>query len=747
MPLDLIAAMAFGLESVVAGELRELGYKSKILQNGRVLFRADELALCRGNLWLRTADRVLLRMGVFPATDFGQLFDGVAALPWEEWLPADAAFPVQGRSVKSQLSSVPACQKIAKKAIVERLRRAHRVQTLPESGPLFSVEVAIVDDQATLTIDTTGPGLNKRGYRKLVGEAQLKETLAAAMILLSGWQTEQPLVDPFCGTGTIPIEAAMLACRLAPGMHRTFAAQSWPSLPARLWQQARQECEDLARPDTRLDITGSDLSAEPLSLARYHAREASVSRHVTFLESDFRDLQHTDRYGHIVTNPPYGQRLGQRHEVEALYRSMPDVLGTLPTWSHGILTSYPRFEKLLGRRADRRRKLYNGQIECFYYQFDGPRPDAPQQLGAFAPPAKQAMPEQRPTALTRSPAEKAGPDQKLHEQCEQFAATLANRARHLRKWPAKRGIHAYRLYHRDVPEAPLVIDRYGDAFVVVEEPRPHERSPEQHSRWLSAMADTAASTLAVPREQLFLKPLGSRLPALHESSDPDRNVVLIEEANHRWRVNLADYSDTGLFLDHRALRALIAGLAPGKRVLDLFAYTGSLGIVAATAGAASVTSVELHAPHRRWIEANARLNNIDAQQLSIVADDALSFAAAHAPGDHYDLVIVNPPNASDRRNWSEPWTLERDSVPLLNYLSRLLPTGGNILFTTHHRRYQLKPELLPPSPSATSPVRPPPKTFHPNAPTAPGVWGGATALDRTPSNKNGRRCECHSAGR
>ncbi len=286
--LDLIATSTFGLEAVVARELQWLGYEAKIIQPGRVLFAGDESDICRTNLWLRSADRILLRLDTFQALDFGQLFDRTRALAWEAWLPVEAEFPVSGRSVKSQLSSVPACQKIVKKAIVERLKAAYGVEWFVETGPKFSVEVALLDNWAMLTIDTSGAGLHKRGYRPLTGKAPLKETLAAALILLSVWRPERPLVDPFCGSGTIPIEAALIGRNMAPGLGRPFAAEAWPRLPASLWEAARQQAREAARPDLpdpgyRVPrIIGTDVDEGVLGLARFHAEKAGVAADIHF---------------------------------------------------------------------------------------------------------------------------------------------------------------------------------------------------------------------------------------------------------------------------------------------------------------------------------------------------------------------------------------------------------------------------------------------------------------------------------
>src|SRR5208283_187668 len=254
-----------------------LGYEPKIIQPGRVLFTGDESDICRTNLWLRTADRVLVRLDFFEARDFGELFDRTRALPWEDWLPVEAEFPVSGRSVKSQLSSVPACQKIVKKAIVERLKAAYGIEWFVETGPKYSVEVALLNDQAMLTIDTSGPGLHKRGYRPLTGKAPLKETLAAALVLLSVWRPERPLIDPFCGSGTIPIEAALIGRNMAPGLGRTYSAEAWPRLPAVLWEAARQLAREAALPKLPLRIIGTDADEGVLGLARFHAEKAGVA--------------------------------------------------------------------------------------------------------------------------------------------------------------------------------------------------------------------------------------------------------------------------------------------------------------------------------------------------------------------------------------------------------------------------------------------------------------------------------------
>jgi len=372
--LELIATATFGLEAVVARELKQLGFEQQRVENGRVYFTADETAICKANLWLRSADRVLLRIAEFEARDFGSLFDQTTECPWEEWLTIDAEFPVRGKSVRSQLHSVPHCQSIVKKAIVERMKKAHNRDWFDETGPKFAVEVSVLNDIVTLTVDTTGPGLHKRGYRTLSGESPLKETLAAGMIQLSYWKPDRPLVDPFCGTGTIPIEAALIARNIAPGLARTFSAEAWPRIPKALWKQARTEAKDLQVHSAELSLIGTDIDNEVLSLARFHARAAGVEAEIHFQQQPFHDLSSRRKFGCAICNPPYGHRSGDQSEVEKLYTEMSTVFGRLDSWSIYVLTPHLEFEKLLGRKADRRRKLYNGRIACTYYQFHGPRP-------------------------------------------------------------------------------------------------------------------------------------------------------------------------------------------------------------------------------------------------------------------------------------------------------------------------------------------------------------------------------------
>ncbi|MEX2461869.1 MAG: class I SAM-dependent RNA methyltransferase [Paenibacillaceae bacterium] len=369
--IQLIATTPMGLEAVVAREIKELGYEDLQVENGRVTFWGDASAICRTNLWLRTADRILVKMGEFPAKTFEDLFEQTKALPWPDWIPGDAEFPVNGRSHKSQLSSVPACQAIVKKAIVEKMKQQYHTDWFAETGAKFVIEVSLLQDVATLTLDTSGYGLHKRGYRKLATEAPLKETMAAALVLLSRWNAERPLLDPFCGSGTIPIEAAMIAWNIAPGLRRTFAAEAWPTVPPELWHAAREEAFDLLRDDVPLNISGSDIDPAAIEVAHAAAKAAGLAKELRFSVAPVAQVRPEGDYGCIITNPPYGERLGDEQEVALALRQLGVLTKPLPTWSVFVLNPDTHLEHYMGRPANKKRKLFNGRIECAYYQYFG----------------------------------------------------------------------------------------------------------------------------------------------------------------------------------------------------------------------------------------------------------------------------------------------------------------------------------------------------------------------------------------
>lgn len=728
---DLIATAAFGLETLVRHELEALGYEARVATPGRIHFRGDEHAIREANLWLRCAERVLIRMGSGPATDFGQLFDLVNGIAWSDWIPADGAFPVRGRSHKSQLESVPACQKIVKKAVVEQLREGHSVVELPERSSEYAVEVVLAEDTATLYLDTTGVGLHKRGYRPLVGTAPIRETLASALITLARWRPEQPFWDPFCGTGTIAIEAAMIGRQIAPGQRRTFVCEAWPRVAGPEWQALRESAHARSKPSLPERILATDTDEQSLKLARRAAEAAGVAEDIHFQQRDFTDVSSKRDYGCLITNPPYGERIGEVEEIERLYASMPGVLRRMKTWSHYILTGRLDFETLVGQKATKRRKLFNGRIECTYFQYHGPRKPAEgnrQQAGSQAESADSAS---RPPAVRPLPAPKpqafGGLRPEAERQAREFAARLTKRARHLRKWPTKRGITCYRLYDRDIPEVPFAIDRYGEAVVVAEYERPHDRTPAEHADWLDHMMKTIAKTLEVPRGEVFLrKRERQRGDAQYDRLGEDSATRVVEEAGLRFRVNLSDYLDTGLFLDHRVTRGMVRDEAAGKRFLNLFAYTGSFSVYAAAGGAESTVTVDLSQNYLDWAAHNLRLNGFavgagSSQQAAgrlaqpaatagepagsrlpaagseahrLVRHDSWAYLDSLPDAPRFDLAVVDPPTFSNSKRLDNDWDISRDAVPLLKSLRRKMSDGGTVYFSTNYRRFKLDESAL-----------------------------------------------------
>ncbi|MBB6449144.1 putative N6-adenine-specific DNA methylase [Geomicrobium halophilum] len=362
-----IATATMGLESLVAKEIQALGYETTV-ENGKVTFEGEAEALCRTNLWLRTSDRVKLKITSFKATTFDELFEATKALPWEDFIPVYGEFPVVGRSVKSQLYSVPDCQKIVKKAVVERLKQTYNQSWFNEDGPLFKIEVALLKDEVTLTLDTTGDGLHKRGYRRLHSEAPLKETLAAAMIKLTNWRFDTPFLDPFCGSGTIPIEAAMMAKNIAPGLKRGFVSEQWPLVSEELWQQTREEARDLIK-DIKPAVYGCDRDPRMTKLSADNAALAGVDD-IEWKTKDVKDLNPLAEQGVLVCNPPYGTRLEDREKVKKMYKTLGLVSQKqFQGWSVYVLTANEQFEEFYGQKATKKRKLFNGNIKTDYYQF------------------------------------------------------------------------------------------------------------------------------------------------------------------------------------------------------------------------------------------------------------------------------------------------------------------------------------------------------------------------------------------
>ncbi len=378
MRLELIAVTPTGLESVVAQELEDLGIKDRMVENGRVTYRGNWQVLAQSNLWLRSADRILIKLAEFHARTFEELFVGVSKIPWTDWIPSGAQFPVSGRSFDSQLESVPACQKIVKKAIVEAVKKRDGGDWVDESSDItLAVEVSLFKNRATITLDSTGAGLHKRGYRTLTGEAPLKETMAHALVHLSGWTAEHPLIDPFCGSGTILIEAALKAWNVAPGLKREFLAEKWPIVPSDIWNDAREEAFELINDRKELRLVGYDINPEAIQLAEAAVKSAGIRGAIRFENKPAAKMRITGDNGFIITNPPYGERIGEQKDIDKALRELGAHLDRFDDWNLFVISNHKWLEHQIGRKADKLRKLFNGRIACHFFQFYALEPKTP----------------------------------------------------------------------------------------------------------------------------------------------------------------------------------------------------------------------------------------------------------------------------------------------------------------------------------------------------------------------------------
>lgn len=373
---EYIAPCHFGLEAVLKKEILSLGYEIVKVEDGKVTFKGDITAICRANIFLRTTERILLKVAEVKATTFDELFEATKALPWERYIPVDGKFWVtKATSVKSKLFSPSDIQSIMKKAIVERLKIKYKVSRFEETGMSFPIRVSFIKDVATIGIDTSGVSLHKRGYRQNTVKAPITETLAAALIMLTPWNKDRILVDPFCGSGTFPIEAAMIGANMAPGMNREFTAEQWQHLiPKQAWYQAITEANDVIRRDITMDIQGYDIDSSVVKMAMANAKLAEVDSYIHFQQRSVSELSHRKKYGFIITNPPYGERLEEKDAMPALYREIGQVFAALDSWSYYIITGYEDAQKYIGRKADKKRKIYNGMMKTYFYQYLGPKP-------------------------------------------------------------------------------------------------------------------------------------------------------------------------------------------------------------------------------------------------------------------------------------------------------------------------------------------------------------------------------------
>ena len=692
-PVRFFATTAKGMEALLSSELRAIGAATVEETRAGCAFEGPLELAYRVCLWSRVASRVLLPLASFPAPDPDALYAGARAIDWKDHLgPAStlAVDFVASTVGTSQITHTRFGAQRVKDAIVDRLRdETGERPSVDTHRPDLRINVHLRDDVAAVAIDLSGDSLHRRGYREPTVEAPLKENLAAAILLLAGWgeiaKTGAPLIDPLCGSGTLPIEAAFIAADRAPGMGRAhFGFLRWGGHDAALWQRLLDEAQarEVRDPKKLPRIAGYDMEARAVTAALANVERAGLRGRVHIDRQALSDCmplpseESLDPRGLFITNPPYGERLGEKEELAPLYQSIGDVLRQRFTgWRGAVFTGNLDLAKHVGLKAARRHVLYNGAIECRLLEFPISRAQVKQEEGP------------------RWRVELGRPS----EAAVMFKNRVEKNLRHLRKWSRREGVSCFRVYDADLPEYAVAVDLYEDAAHVQEYAPPKEIEPERAEARLRDVKLVLPEALGIESDQVFLK-VRKRQRGLSQyeklgESGQEREVA---EGGYRFLVNLADYLDTGLFLDHRNLRAMIGQLSKGKRFLNLFCYTAAATVFAARGGARSSTSVDLSNTYLDWAGRNFALNGISRTDHRLVRADCLEFLRGHAGGvDLYGLILLAPPTFSNSKGMTRTFDVQRDYADLIATAAMLLEPGGVLLFSNNARRFKMDAVSLP----------------------------------------------------
>lgn len=709
-----------GLEQVLAEELTELGAADVQLGRRLVTFVGDQRLMYRANLCCRTAIRILKPIASFPADSERSLYDGIQQIDWSAFLAADRSFAIDPVVWSSFATHSLFVAQRAKDAIVDQFRqRTGRRPSVDRNRPDLRINLHLVENAVTVYLDSSGDSLHMRGYRARTGDAPLGEVLAAGILKLTAWDRQSTLVDPMCGSGTFCIEAALLARNRAPGViRRRFGFQTWQDYDRSLQDSVLAELRQRELPSLPFAIVGADIDAAAVSMAAENARRAGVAADVRFETANAECFQPPTPTGTLVMNPPYDERL-RVDRIAAFYRRIGDTFKQrFAGYTAWVISGNLDAAKQIGLRPSRKVRLFNGPIECRLLRFDlyrGTRrtPAEPEPSHAVA--AVETGADEQDVAVKPAcgPAAVAIPDPALPWQVESlnvparwqsqatmFRNRLERMGKHWRKWARRQGITCFRLYDRDIPDVPLVIDWYEGQLHVSEFVRPHDRSEIEHRVWLDFIVRTAAEALGVDADtQTFLKRRErQRGTSQYERQDDGGDMLRVHEAGHTFLVNLSDYLDTGLFLDHRLTRGMVQADAAGgeKRFLNLFGYTGSFTVYAAAGGAATTTTVDLSNTYLNWARQNMRLNGFTGPAHQFVREDAFAFlryraAQRDAP---FDLAVVDPPTFSNSKRLAEVWDVQQHHAQLLELLLAQMAPGGKIYFSTNLRRFKFDEAAL-----------------------------------------------------
>jgi 23S rRNA (guanine2445-N2)-methyltransferase / 23S rRNA (guanine2069-N7)-methyltransferase len=745
----LTAKTVFGLEDVLAAELAALGAEG--IEPGRRLvnFQADRRLMYRANIWLRTAIRVLRPIHAFDAEDEKSLYAGIGEIDWSTHLDAAGSLAIDPVIHNSFLTHSLFAAQLAKDAIVDQFRERRGTRpSVDLKKPDLRINLHLNDNRATVYLDSSGDSLHKRGYRMLSGEAPLNEVLAAGIVQLTEWDRRSALADFMCGSGTLPIEAALFARNIAPGtIRQKFGYMGWPDFDAALHDELMAEAQRAALPRLDFAIVGSDLDPPAIAAARDNARRAGVQKDVQFEVAHYEAARPPAPGSTLVTNPPYDERM-KVAQAAAVYRRIGDALKR--AWSGCtafMFTGNAEAAKSFGLRPSKKIRLNNGPIHCQLLRFevfgaatteDAKKEDEGTKKRTtkhtndtkdeneetkiestdYADDSDDIDEETReetsddaddsdeieerecsaelPSSLKpqASSLPRHVPDRRQwQDQAQEFSNRLVRMAKHWKRWARRQGITCFRLYDRDMPEVPLALDLYEGHLHVAEYVRPHDRTDIEHQVWLTHMIEAAAKSLEVDPKLVAVKRRGrQRGPAQYERQSEEGRRMIVHEGGHQFEVNLSDYLDTGLFLDHRITRGMVQKEAAGKRFLNLFGYTGAFTVYAAAGGAAETTTVDLSSTYSQWAERNLKLNGFAGSHHQVIRSDAMRFLRRIIPGHggEFDLAVVDPPTFSNSKNTPNIWDVDRDHVELLNLVLQRLAPGGKIYFSTNFRKFKFR---------------------------------------------------------
>ncbi|WP_265555347.1 bifunctional 23S rRNA (guanine(2069)-N(7))-methyltransferase RlmK/23S rRNA (guanine(2445)-N(2))-methyltransferase RlmL [Serratia grimesii] len=661
---SLFASTARGLEELLKSELEALGaHACKVVQGG-VHFQGDDRLLYQSLLWSRLASRILLPLNEFRVHSDLDLYLGVQAIDWTNIFGVDKTFAVHFSGVNEEIRNSQYGALKVKDAIVDSFTcKMDQRPTVAKQQPDIRVNVFLQRDMASVALDLSGEGLHQRGYRDLTGQAPLKESLAAAIVQRSGWQPGTPMLDPMCGSGTLLIEAAMIASDRAPGLHRQhWGFTAWNGHNADLWREVITEAQVRARrglQETTSRFFGSDIDRRVIEMARGNARRAGVAELITFNVNDVAKLTNPlpeGPTGTVICNPPYGERLESEPALIALHNMLGRIMkSAFGGWQLSLFSASPELLSCLQLRAERQFKAKNGPLDCVQKNYQ----------------------------LAENPQGTGGV-----QVAEDFANRLRKNLKKLDKWAKQQGIECYRLYDADLPDYNVAVDRYGSKVVVQEYAPPKTIDAQKARQRLFDVINATLAVLELPSNQLILKTRERQKGKnQYEKLAQKGEFLLVEEFNAKLWVNLTDYLDTGLFLDHRIARRMLGEMSKGKDFLNLFAYTGTASVHAGLGGARSTTTVDMSRTYLEWAEKNLRVNGLTGKQHRLIHADCLSWL--QNADEQFDVIFIDPPTFSNSKRMENTFDVQRDHLVLMQDLKRLLRRNGTIMFSNNKRGFQM----------------------------------------------------------